>query len=68
MRVRIENDDGEPVGEFVTLCPFDTYPPAVVIYEARPYVLQPMRCKPGEPPVYREPSWSIVEPIGWGHG
>lgn len=68
MRVRIESDDGEVLGEFVTLCPFDDIPPGVVIHDARPYVLRWDRCKPGEPPVYREPSWSIVEPLGWGRG
>lgn len=67
MRIRIVNDDQETVGEFVTLVDVGIVPP-VVLYENRPYVLCPELCRPGEPPVYREPAWSIVEPIGWGHG
>lgn len=68
MRIRIEADDGAPVGEFVTLRTFGEYPPDVVLYQGRPYQLRPSLCRPGEPPVYREPGWSLVEPIGWGCG
>jgi hypothetical protein len=68
MRIRIETDDGTTLGEFVTLRPSGEYPPDVVLYQGTPYQLRPERCRAGEPPVYREPAWSIVEPIGWGCG
>ena len=67
MRIRIVNDDDEVVGEFVILVEHSR-PPAVVMYEGRPHVPAPELCRAGEPPVYREPGWSLVEPIGWGCG